>query len=140
MEILDIVGAGGIIFLAGMGQSAVGFGYALFATPLLVWIGFPLPDVITLVATCSMIQAAIGAWKLQGDVPWRLSLSATAIRIAGVAVGLLLLKKLVALNTDHIRMVIGSILCLLVAIQVLWKTRVVKVLHWSWAGFINGYP
>lgn len=134
MEILDIVGVGGVIFLAGMGQSTVGFGYAMFATPLLTWIGLPLPNVITLVATCSMIQAAIGARKLQADVPWRLSLSATAIRIAGVAIGMLLLKKLLALNTDHIRMVIGSILFLLVAIQILWGTRAVKVLHWRWAG------
>ncbi len=133
MEILDIVGAGGIIFLAGIGQSAVGFGYAMFATPLLVWIGVPLPSVIMLVAACSMVQAAIGVRKLHAAVPWRLSLFATAIRIAGVAVGLLLLKKLVVLNTDHIRMVIGSILCLLVIIQLLWGTRAVKALHWSWA-------
>ncbi len=135
MEILDIVGAGGIIFLAGMLQSTVGFGYAMFATPLLVWIGLALPGVITLVATCSMIQAAIGARKLHADVPWRLSLSATTIRVAGIALGMLLLKKLVTLNTDHIRMVIGSILCLLVSIQLLWGTRAVRVLHWSWAGF-----
>ncbi len=121
--------------MAGMVQSTVGFGYAMFATPLLTWIGLPLPSVITVVATCSMFQAAIGARKLHADVPWRLSLSATTIRIAGVAVGMLLLKKLVALNTDHIRMVIGFILCLLVAIQLLWRTPAVKALHWSWAGF-----
>tara|TARA_B100000315_G_scaffold198335_1_gene189852 strand:+ start:4214 stop:4966 length:753 start_codon:yes stop_codon:yes gene_type:complete len=135
MEILDIVGAGGIIFLAGMGQSVVGFGHALFATPLLVWIGVPLPSVITLVATCSMLQAAIGVQKLHAAVPWRLSLFATVVRIAGVGLGLLLLNKLVLLNTAHIRMVIGSILCLLIAIQVLWGTRTLKVLHWSLAGF-----
>lgn len=42
MEILDIVIAGVIICLAGMAQSAVGFGYAMFATPLLVLIGLPV--------------------------------------------------------------------------------------------------
>ena len=134
MEILDIVVAGAIICLAGMAQSTVGFGYALFATPLLVWTGVPLPSVITLVATCSMIQAAIGARKLHAAVPWRLSLTATAIRLAGVTVGILLLKRLVALNTDHIRMVIGCILCLLVGIQLLWRPRPVKTTHWTWAG------
>jgi len=100
MEILDIVIAGFIICLAGMAQSAVGFGYALYATPLLVWIGIPLPSVITLVATCSMIQSIISARKLHTMVPWRLSLTATAIRLASVIIGLFLLKRLVVLNGD----------------------------------------
>ena len=134
MEILDIVLAGFIICLAGMAQSAVGFGYALFATPLLVWIGIPLPNVITLVATCSMIQAIIGARKLHAMVPWCLSLTATAIRLAGVIIGLFLLKRLVVLNTDNIRMVTGCILCLLVAIQFLWRPRPAQTMHWGWAG------
>jgi uncharacterized membrane protein YfcA len=135
MEILDIILAGVIICLAGMAQSAVGFGYGLFATPLLVWIGLPLPSVITLVLTCSMIQSAMGARKLHPAVPWRLSLTTTAIRLAGVIVGLLLLKRLVALKMDHIRAVIGGILCLLVAIQFLWRPHPVKTMHWGWGGF-----
>jgi len=77
MELFDIVAAGVVIFLAGMLQSVVGFGYALFATPLLVWIGLPLPSVITLVATCSMRQAMVGVRNLHPVVPWRLSLTAT---------------------------------------------------------------
>ncbi len=134
MEILDIVVAGFIICLAGMVQSAVGFGYALYATPLLVWIGIPLPSVITLVATCSMIQAIISARKLHTMVPWRLSLTATAFRLVSVIIGLFLLKRLVVLNTDYIRMVIGCILCLLVAIQLFWRPQPVKTMHWGWAG------
>ena len=134
MEILDIVLAGFILCLAGMAQSAVGFGYALFATPLLIWLGIPLPSIITLVATCSMIQAIIGTRKLHATVPWRLSLTATAIRIAGIIIGLFLLKILVVLKTDHIRMLIGCILCLLVAIQFLWRPQPVKTMHWGWGG------
>ena len=107
-----------------MAQSAVGFGYALFATPLLVWTGVPLPSLISLVATCAMIQAAIGARKLHATVPWRLSLTATAIRLASVIIGLLMLKRLVVLNTNHIRMVIGCILCLLAVIYLHHTERV----------------
>lgn len=135
MEILDLVLTGVIICLAGVAQSAVGFGYALFATPLLVWIGMPLPDVITLVATCSLMQAIIGAWTLHAAIPWRLSLTATAIRLASLIIGLLLLKRLAGLNMDHIRAVIGGILCLLVAIQFLWRPHPVKAMHWGWGGF-----
>lgn len=134
METLDIILAGLIVCLAGMAQSTVGFGYALFATPLLVWIGIPLPSVITLVATCSMIQAIIGARKLHATVPWRSALTATAVRLAGVIIGLFLLKRLAVLNTGHIRMVLGCILCLLVVIQFLWRPQPVTIMHWSWAG------
>ena len=81
-----------------------------------------------------MIQAIIGARKLHASVPWRLSLTGTAIRFTGVIVGVFLLTRLAILNTDHIRMVIGGILCLLVAIQILWRPQPLKSMHWSWAG------
>ena len=134
MGILDTVAAGVVIFLASMAQSAVGFGYALFATPLLIMLGLPLPSAITLVATCSMIQAAIGISRLHAAVPWRWSLTATAVRLASVAVGLLLLRQLVALNTDYIRLAVGAILCLLVGMQSVCKPRPAQTPHWRWAG------
>ncbi len=134
MELFDIIAAGVIIFLAGMLQSIVGFGYALFATPLLVWIGLPLPSVITLVATCSMLQAMVGVRSLRAVVPWRLSLTATGVRLAGLLLGLLMLTRLVVLDKDQIRAVIGVILCVLVTVQVLWRPRPVSKLHPSWAG------
>jgi uncharacterized protein len=134
MEIFDIVIVGFILCFSAAAQSAVGFGNAMFATPLLVWVGMPLPSVITLVATCSTIQAIIGTRKLHANVPWRVSLAATAIRLAGVIVGVLLLKRLVDLNTNHIRAVIGCLLCFLVAIQLLWRPHPAKAMHWGWAG------
>lgn len=126
--------AGIIIFLAGIGQSAIGFGYALFSSPLLVWIGIPLPQVIALVATCSMFQAIIGSRKLNTSVPWRLSLIATIVRLASVIIGLWLLKLLVNLNIAFIRMLIGVVICLIATIQIIWRPKPVDKLHWSWGG------
>jgi len=134
MGIFDIILAGVILCAAGIAQSAVGFGYALFATPLLIWVGIPLPDAITLVATCSMGQSMISAYRLREHVPWKLSLTATSIRIVSVLIGLFLLKQLVTLDTSYIRLTIGCILCLLIIIQLVWKTKPVDALHWAWAG------
>jgi uncharacterized membrane protein YfcA len=134
MDAPFIAVAGSIICLAGAAQSAVGFGYSLFATPLLLWIGMPLPSAITLVVTCSMIQAIMGARTLRAAVPWRLSLAATAIRLPSVILGLLLLKKLVGLDTGHVRAAVGGILCVLVIAQFLWRPRPVKTMHWGWGG------
>jgi hypothetical protein len=131
---LEIVAAGIVILLAGIGQSAVGFGYALFSTPLLVWLGIPLPDIIALVSTCSMAQSIIGSRRLRASVPWRWAFIASALRVASVVVGVLLLKRLVELDPAHVRMVIGAILCFLVIVQALWRPPPVAALHWRWAG------
>lgn len=69
MPLLEIIMVGVIIFLGGMVQSVIGFGYALFATPLLLLLDIPLPDIIILVSTSSMLQSVIGVKKLNEDVP-----------------------------------------------------------------------
>lgn len=135
MELIEIIPVAVIILLAGTAQSIVGFGYALFSTPLLVWIGMPLPGIITLVATCSMFQAAIGAHRLRSNAPWRLCWIATIIGLAGLIAGLLALRKLAGMPTDYIRMMVGAILCVLVTIQFFWRVRPVEKTHWGWAGF-----
>lgn len=122
-----------IIFLAGAAQSAVGFGYALFATPLLVWLGLPLQNVVTMVATCSMLQSMLGAYQLRSAVPWRPVWTATWLRVGFVVLGLTLLKRLAGLHIEQIRLSIGVILCLLVAMQLILRPRPAASLHWGWA-------
>jgi len=134
MGILEIILAGLVVCLAGAAQSAIGFGYALFSTPLLLWIGVPLPTAIALVATCSMIQSIIGARRLRADVPWRTALVATGVRIAGVIAGLAALRELAALDSTQIRAAIGGILCVLVGVQFVWRPKPVKTMHRGWAG------
>ena len=116
-----------------MAQSAVGFGYALVATPLLVWIGLPIEQTVALVATCSLIQAAIGARRLRADTPWRLSLTATAVRMLGVGIGTFGLMRLTTLDPARIRLAVGTLLCLLVAVQFCWRPKPVETSHWGWA-------
>ncbi|MFA6929522.1 MAG: TSUP family transporter [Lentisphaeria bacterium] len=134
MDILQIIWIGVVVFLAGMLQSAIGFGFALFATPLLILLGLPLPSVIVLVSTCSMTQSTLGAVKLRHEVPWRLSLLATVVRCLSVVAGLFLLKKLLGFSTVQIRMAIGSILCLLVILQIFYHPIPRPRIHWIWGG------
>jgi uncharacterized membrane protein YfcA len=134
LELSRIVIAGAVVFFAAAAQSAVGFGYALFATPLLLWVGLPLPSVIALVASCSALQAMIGAHRFRGVLPWRLSVTATAVRLVSLVVGLFMLKHLVALEPSRIRAAIGCVLCILVVIQICWKPRQTANMHWGWGG------
>ena len=135
MELLNILTVGVVIGFAALIQSAVGFGFLLFATPLILWIGFPLPAVVMLVSTCSTVQAALGAQHLRATVPWRLTFTATGVRLVAVIIGLFLLKRIVNLDVNYIKLVVGSIVGLIVIIKLLLRPPSEEKSHWGWAGF-----
>ena len=129
---MNVVVAAGVLCLASTVQSAIGFGYALVATPLLIWTGIPLPNTITLVAVCSFIQSVIGARHLRASVPWSLVLIAITVRVGTLIIGLLILRQIVELDTHTIRFVVGIVLSLLVIIQLVGKVRPAETVHWLW--------
>jgi uncharacterized membrane protein YfcA len=132
IDVLNIVAAAGILCLASTVQSAIGFAYALVAAPLLIWIGIPLPNVITIVAFCSFVQAIVGARHLRASVPWRLMVVATTVRIGMLFVGVLILRQITGLDTSAIRFVVGVVLCVLVITLLVCKVRPVESMHWFW--------
>jgi len=137
-NVVNILAIAGILCFASTVQSAIGFAYALVATPLLIWIGMSLPNAITLVATCSFVQSAIGARHLRASVPWRLALIATTVRVGTLIVGLLLLKQIVGLDTGTIRLIVGVVLCVLVVTQLVGKAPPVENVHWMWGTLAFG--
>jgi hypothetical protein len=126
-------GIAGVVVAAGAVQSAVGFGFALVATPLLLWTGMPLPDIVATVAVCSFMQSAMGAIHLRADVPWRLSFTATAVRVVFAAAGLLLLRRLAGLGADPVRFVVGCVLCVVVAVQWACRVQPARAVRGIWA-------
>lgn len=134
MGFTEILITGGILFFAGLVQSAAGFGYALFATPLLLRCGLPLPQIITLVVTCSFCQALTGLHHLRADIPWKSVVTATAVRLAGIALGLFALNVLVRLDKEKIQMMVGLILCTIVTLQLLIRPKPHRSLHPAWGG------
>jgi uncharacterized membrane protein YfcA len=128
----NIIVTASILCLASTVQSAIGFGYALVATPLLIWTGIPLPNAITLVAVCSFVQSVIGARHLRASAPWRLALIAIAVRTGTLIIGLLILRQIAELDTRDIRFVVGVVLCLLVMSQLIGKVRPADTVHWLW--------
>ncbi|MBU1701791.1 MAG: TSUP family transporter [Candidatus Eisenbacteria bacterium] len=133
-NILYILGIAVVIFLASAIQSAVGFAFALFAAPLLIWMGMPLPHVIATMAVCSFLQSVLGASRLRASVPWKSSLVATATRTVMVGVGLLALRSIVSWDPMVIKMIVGFILCVLVGIQMIGRKPPVESVHWIWGG------
>jgi uncharacterized membrane protein YfcA len=130
----QIAAAAGIVFGASILQGMAGFGLSLFATPLLVWIGLPLPGAIAFVALSSLLLSAAGTHHLRADVPWRIVLEATAVRTLFLAVGLLLLTRVARAPITQVKLVLGIAICALVILQAVWRPRPAASLHWGWAG------
>lgn len=133
MNPLYFLVAGLVVAFAGMVQSTVGFGFALVATPLLIWTGMPLPDIIAMVVTCALLQSALGAAQLRAEIPWRLVLHSSWMRIVTLAVGLHLLRGLIEVDPRWVRVLVGFLVCLLVGVQVIWRPVPRPRLHGGWA-------
>lgn len=127
-----MVAIAAVITLASVIQSSVGFAFALFATPLLLWTGIPLPQVITIVSVSSFFSSLIGAGHLRASIPWRPALTASVVRIVMILAGLLILKKLVGLDGGSVRAVVGGILILLVGMKLVYRARPAEKVHWLW--------
>jgi uncharacterized membrane protein YfcA len=129
---LLILGVATVIFLGGVMQSAIGFAYSLFATPIMVWMGIPLPTTIAIVSTCSLVQNGLGSWHLRADVPWREAWLAIAVRLPAVVIGVLMLRRLAFLDPGEVKLVVGCIICLLVGIQVVFRVKPAERVHGVW--------
>jgi hypothetical protein len=142
---LLIAGTAVSILLGGIIQGAIGFAYALFVTPIMVWMGIPLPDTVVIVATCSFIQASLGLRHLRTALPWREAGWAIAGRLPTMVVGVILLKTISVLNPETIKMIVGLTICLVVVIQVAFRVKPVERVHIAWSaaallssGFLTG--
>lgn len=134
-----------VVFVAGILQSAAGFGYALLATPMLLWMGLPLPQVLAAVALTTFVQTALGARHLRAEVPWRIVGVATVVRLLAALAGIYALRRLARLDAADIRMVVGLIVAVLVISQYAFRPHPHAHLHPAWAalaftasGFLAG--
>jgi uncharacterized protein len=126
-----------VLAAAAILQGTVGFAYALLATPLLTCIGLPLPQILAMVATASLVQCVVGVRQLGPDVPWPLVVSGTLIRYAGTLAGSLVLLCMVALPRDLLRLAVGGIVLAIVLAQLALRVRPADKLHpaWAWVAF-----
>jgi uncharacterized protein len=145
VTIEQIAGAAVILFVAGTLQSAVGFGFALLATPSLVWLGVPLPVAVSTVAGAVVVQSGVSAHHLRREIPWRTVLVSTAVRLPAVVAGVFVLVWLSRLSVSAIKFAVGT--ALLVALALLWGCRVAprERVHAAWSatafvtsGFVAG--
>lgn len=139
MGLYELGMAAAVLFLGGALQGAVGFALVLVVMPMLLWLEIPMPVALPLVTVGVFAQTLTSAWRLRRDVPWPPARRAVAIRLAGMILGTLLLKRVLGASADLIRPIVGAIICATVFGQWAWRVPPRERLHpfWDWLAFLS---
>jgi len=116
-------------------QGAAGFGFGIFAVPLLVWAGLELSNAVIVVAVTSLMQVAVGSITLRKHIKWREVFLASFFRVSALPLGVYLLTSIDSLNEGVIKQVLGGILLVIVAAQLLFRVQPRDHLHPLWRVF-----
>ena len=142
MELLDIIKIGMIMILGSLVQSSSGFGFGLFAVPLFLLMGFPLPETVIMVVIGSAVQKIAALSQLRKAVDWKGQAPYMAIGLVTLPLGVYSLYRVSLLGQPFIKQIIGSLILLLLLLQ--WKgvikSREKVAPVWGYtAGFFSGF-
>lgn len=141
MDLHLILPVGLVVGLAATLQSAVGFGFGLLSIPLLVWLGLPLPQAISLGMGVIICQTGWGVYQYRDHNAWLLTLPVVIARVVGLPLGVLALVELVGFGPGHIKQVIGLILLFVLLLLCGLHIKPRQHIHPAWgtfAGFCGG--
>ncbi len=116
---MALILAGIIMFGGSLVQGAIGFALGLIAVPLLVDAGFSLSQAVALTTLSIGIQVIFGAWQLRAHIPWDDVKPAAIVRFLTVALGVLLLLNVEAMDTVGVKRLVGAGVLLGVIVRVL---------------------
>jgi uncharacterized membrane protein YfcA len=146
MELQFIIAAAVVLVLGSALQSAAGFGFGMFAIPLLILFGARSYEAIAMISMCGTVQTIIGVYTLRRHVHWLQAAGLTLLAGAVLPLGVWTLHGIVAFcPQETIRQIFGAIVLSAVLAQWLWRVRPRDHLHWGWGagattlcGFMSG--
>ena len=146
MTIKEIIEIGSIMILGGVIQSSSGFGYGLFALPLLLFFGFPLPVSVMIIITGSGIQKIAAVKVLADNFDWKELFPYMGTGLLALPIGIYLMFSAANLDQSLIKQIIGGCIILLLILR--WqgfiRTRDHIAPIWGhiasfWSGLLNGF-
>ncbi len=114
---MSLLMAAPIMFFGSIVQGAIGFALGMIAVPLLVEAGFSLSQAVALTTLSIGIQVSFGVWRLRAHIPWADVKLAGGIRFLTVAIGVLLLLNVEALDAAAVKRLVGLGVLLGVALR-----------------------
>ncbi|MCG3148662.1 MAG: hypothetical protein PCFJNLEI_02107 [Verrucomicrobiae bacterium] len=129
-DILPYVYVGIVLFAGSTLQATVGFGYGLFAVPVLLLLGWQPYEAMAIVGACVIVHGWFCIWRSRHELLWGELWWLIAIGCAMQPVGNLLLSKLVG------KAILGQVFgCLLLgglALRAWWQPEPRERLHPLW--------
>ena len=143
--VTELLVAAAILGFSAMVQATIGFAFALFAIPLLVFAGFDVVTAITTSTTAMTIQMLIGVIRLKAEVELRPMLAPILLSFPALALGIALLRVLNDVRPEALEQVVGIALLLIVVAIVTIRPTPRESQHPGWAitaastsGFLSG--
>lgn len=136
----------GLVLLVGSAlQALTGFGYGLFAIPVLLLMSFRPCEAISIVGVAVVIHGAVCIWRMRHALAWRELRIMIAIGWVMQPVGVWLLGRLTLLPKANVGQVFGGLLLVLLAARAWLRPRPREGIaaFWGWlvmilAGTLSG--
>lgn len=133
MDIQWILVVGLVVIFGGALQSAAGFGFGIFAIPLLILLGMAPYEAIAAISVCGGVQTLVGLYSLRREIQWRLVILVTCLAGVMVPIGVWTLELIILhISEGRIRQIFGFIILGAVAIQWFGHVQPRDRLHWGW--------
>lgn len=142
MIIIDILIVTGILAAASAIQSSSGFGFALFAIPLMLSLQFTLIEAVIITTVASALQKIIAMTSLWKDTDWKGHAPYMIIGFFALPIGVFSMYHLTFLNKSTIEQFIGVLVLILLLLQWWGIIRPREIVSPIWgyiAGFFSGY-
>jgi len=145
MEIVELVKIGSILIIGSIVQSSAGFGFALLTLPLLLFMGFNLPQavIITVVASAFQKITAVSYLRKSADVKGHLRF--IIIGLLMLPVGVYCQYRVSFLNKALVGQMVGVVVILMLILQVVGKVKPRDEVRPFWgymasvaSGFLDG--
>jgi uncharacterized protein len=129
------------VFCSSAIQNIIGFGFGLFAIPVLVSIGATLPQAVVIVVLTSIVQRTHLVISLRTHVHLQDIKSVLPANFIGLPVGILILSFIAKQQAPVVRQYIGGLILLAVLLRVGIRVEPRDKLAVGWgyvAGFFSG--
>ena len=132
MEASFVILAGLILIAGSMLQGAVGFGFGMFAIPLIMLLGAESYQAIAILSICGSVQTISGVISLRKHIHWCQVAWVTAISCAILPLGVITQAAIVDIGRDQVRQVFGGLILAALILQQAWRIRPREHLHLGW--------
>ncbi|KAF5434446.1 putative membrane protein YfcA [Candidatus Methanophagaceae archaeon] len=138
MEIIKLIKVGLVLFSGGFIQSSAGFGFGLFALPILLFLELPFPEAVMIIIIGSAFQKIIGIRYFRTAINWKEIRPLILAGLIALPAGIFFMRKVSGLNQHYIKLIIGILILIMLFLR--WSRVSGKkgVVRKEW-GFVTGF-